>query len=171
MVIFSIALLLYAQYAFRINQAIDTKFSLFRLRDKLRRAAIGKEIDARDRLFKAIDTSISKTIKHLARLNLWEILILYSLYRRREDLKFIQSEFFEELHLPKNDYYKRVYEEYAEITLEHLKNQHYVLRLALLGIVQSVKVLEPCISFISRVIRDYLTYKQSSTLYRYYSAH
>ena len=167
---FTVIVFLYAQYAIRVNQDVETRFKLFVLRDKLRNLALDNQVDSEDRLFKAVDTSISKTIKLVPHLNLRTILLFYLLNRKRADFKIVNEEFFDELFIPKNIAYRKIYEEFADITIDHLKQQHYVVKIALLGIIRSIIILQPCINFLIKIVKDYPTYRESSTLYRYYPA-
>jgi hypothetical protein len=160
---------LYAQYAFRINQDYDTKFKLFVLRDELRTLAIAKQICPKDRLFKYIDSSLSKSICHISLINLWQMLILYISNRRRQEYKVISNELFDELILPKNKIYQQFYEKFGRILFDHLKGQHYIIRFALISMINSIHLVGVFISVINRIVKLYPTFKESSTLYEFYS--
>jgi len=102
------------------------KYALYALRDKIRLAAINKEIDPEKTwLFQYYDQSFSKQIKYSSRLNIVTILYYWVRHIEEEDLSKFMDDLIDESE--KNPIFKEVRKEFLDATLNYVIDQNKLL--------------------------------------------
>src|SRR6266404_4635737 len=90
------------------------QFDLYRLRDKLREAAMLHQIKHEDWVFLYLDSSIAKTIEMLDQITIWHITVVMLTFE--EDQRFIRARehLHRELSKPGKRFLAEIYNEYFD---------------------------------------------------------
>lgn len=102
---------------------LETRFSLFKVRDELRLATIeGKA--PQNKWFEYLDTSITKAIDLLPHINAWEALALMFTYANDTSVLGAEMELHEALEQPENRELDKVYRNYIVCIARLLFKRH-----------------------------------------------
>jgi hypothetical protein len=128
-VVLTIAVFGYLDYAARKSRVdlvlLDSRFKLFRVRDRLRMLAIDGKVE-HDNWFDYFDTTLTKMIDLLPALTIWQIALLVFHYR-----KDIMSEKWHadlDAFLAANPEYQSIFSEYARVIGGFLFGRHWVIK-------------------------------------------
>ena len=113
--------------AIRRNQ-----FRLYALRDELRELAMSGEVSADDWVFRYLDTSLTRAVSELHRLNLSYVIVAAVLYRGDQRLNDVRKQLEVELCSRENALLVRIHGEYLGVLLNALFERNPLARLFLL---------------------------------------
>jgi hypothetical protein len=105
---------------------LETRYQLFALRDALRSQMASGEIED-DPWFDYLDSTITKTIGYLHRINIWEGAALYLTHRNDPLLRAASNELLQVLREPQKEAFATLYQDYVVTVARFLVNRHYVI--------------------------------------------
>lgn len=136
-------------YYYRLN--LKYKYEFYRLRDKLRQYAIEGKIDSQNWMFSYLDTSISKTVANIERINFFTSILLYRKHKKDTIVNFFAKKVDDGV--KKNPYFKEIFTEYGAITFNLVLRKHYWLHLNLKLGIWSVMGLSKIVSHITNYVK------------------
>lgn len=118
---------------------LEYEYRLFDLRDKLRRSAINGDIDKNSQFFRYLDSSICVTINELPRLNMLSLMMLSWRHRNNREIESFNKRLAVEIEGNKKS--ALLYDEYGELIFEYFTKRHYFLRILVIMVALTVKVM------------------------------
>lgn len=115
------------------------QFRLYAVRDKLRDAAMAGQVNPRNWVFQYLDSSITKTIDVLPRLNCWSIILVVLWHWGDKSIVVRQAHLKRELKKSSNAALAAIHLDYMSEIGYFIVNRHTTFRFPLIQVFRAVK--------------------------------
>lgn len=144
----------------------EHKFRLYALRDDLREAAMGGQVDPTSWVFTYLDSSLGRSINALGRVTLWHVILFGPMASRDGSMAAARAQLSAELRKPTNTLFAKVHDLYGRSLIEFLRNRHRSLLLAVGNALTAISVVEKIGNMLNAAILRLRETPQTSTLYQ-----